>query len=143
MSLTRKDYEAIAGAISAVRAEVREAETMLLFRDLPGHARLLMQLEQWAIDAVALSIADALEENSPRFRRATFLNAAGNRGDRAGAVFRAVEAAKAEAQRQPAAQQANPNSEPAGNWERRCADDLLADSGRFGEAMRPTRVDPF
>lgn len=129
MSLTRKDYEAIAGAISAVRAEVREAGTMLLFRDLPDHASLLMQLEQWAIDAVVSSIADAIEENSPRFRRATFLNAAGNRGDRAGAVFHAVEAAKREAQGQAEAAPADiPISGPVGNRP---------------EAMRPTRVDPF
>ena len=116
MSLTRKDYEAIAGAILAARAEVEEVETSLLFRDLPDHASLLMQLEQWAIDAVASSIAYMFGAASPRFRRVTFLDAAGHRGDRWDAVSRAVEAAKREAQGQAEAAPADiPISGPVGN----------------------------
>lgn len=131
MRLTRKDYEAIADAILAARAEVEEAETRLLFRDLPDHASLLVQLEQWAIDMVASSIAYLFEATSPRFRRATFLNAAGNRGDRAAAVFHAVEAAKREAQGQTEAAPADiPISGPVGNRPPAVPDWLIAHSRR-------------
>lgn len=140
MRLTRKDYEAIADAILAARAGVEEAETRLLFRDLPDHASLLMQLEQWAIDTVASSIAYLFEATSPRFRRATFLNAAGNRGDRADAVFHAVEAAKREAQGQAEAAPADiPISGPVGNRPPAIPDLLTANSRRPGEDVQRMR----
>lgn len=63
MSMTKKDYVAIARAINEGRAET-------LIGDEPStHTK--------AVDGVAMRIADAMEDQSDKFDRARFLKACG------------------------------------------------------------------
>lgn len=66
MSMSKKDYQAIARAIHGTRRNVVETETKHLAP---------RELAEWAIGNVASRVADVLAADNPRFDRGLFLEA--------------------------------------------------------------------